>query len=219
MERHILVSLPHPDDEAFGAGGTISQFAKSGVPVTYACGTLGQMGRNMGVQVFANRETMPEIRKKELQEACLHMGIQDLRMLGFHDKTLEFEDVEFVADKIEEVIREVQPSLVITFYPGHGVHPDHDAYGRATVTAVARLPKEMRPTIYAMAITKNRVEALGEPDITNDIQDVFENKLAALHAHRSQTEAMLEEIDKKIKEKDSKTMNWLRFEKFWIYSV
>ena len=34
------------------------------------------------------------------------MGIQDLRMLGFHDKTLEFEDVDFVADKIEAIIQE-----------------------------------------------------------------------------------------------------------------
>ena len=35
------------------------------------------------------------------------MGIKDLRMLGFHDKTLEFEDVDFVADKIEAIIQEV----------------------------------------------------------------------------------------------------------------
>ena len=44
------------------------------------------------------------------------MGIQDLRMLGFHDKTLEFEDVDFVADKIEAIIQEVNPSRIITFY-------------------------------------------------------------------------------------------------------
>ena len=50
------------------------------------------------------------------------MGIKDLRMLGFHDKTLEFEDVDFVADKIEAIIQEVNPSRIITFYPEHGVH-------------------------------------------------------------------------------------------------
>ena len=90
-----------------------------GVPVTYACGTLGQMGRNMGKNVFANRETIPHIRKKELKDACEAMGIKDLRMLGFHDKTLEFEDVDFVADKIEAIIQEVNPSRIITFYPEH----------------------------------------------------------------------------------------------------
>ena len=122
MERHVLVVFPHPDDEAFAAGGTIRLLTDQGVPVTYACGTLGQMGRNMGKNVFANRETIPNIREKELKDACEAMGIQDLRMLGFHDKTLEFEDVDFVADKIEAIIQEVNPSRIITFYPEHGVH-------------------------------------------------------------------------------------------------
>ena len=123
MERHVLVVFPHPDDEAYLCGRNNSLINRSGVPVTYACGTLGQMGRNMGKNVFANRETIPHIRKKELKDACEAMGIKDLRMLGFHDKTLEFEDVDFVADKIEAIIQEVNPSRIITFYPEHGVHP------------------------------------------------------------------------------------------------
>ncbi|MDG4656951.1 bacillithiol biosynthesis deacetylase BshB2 [Ectobacillus antri] len=217
MERHVLVVFPHPDDESFAAGGTISMYTKAGIPVTYACGTLGQMGRNMGKQVFANRETMPEIRKKELQDACAVMGIQDLRMLGFHDKMLEFEDVEFVADRIEEIIREVNPSLVITFYPEHGVHPDHNAFGRAVVYAVERMPEGERPVIHAVAITKNRTEILGEPDVVVDVRDVFDQKLAALAAHRSQTEAMMEEIRAKLKNNDTQTVQWLQFERFYIY--
>ena len=41
----------------------------------------------------------------------------------------------------------------------------------------------------------------GEPDVVNNISEVFEHKLAALGAHRSQTEAMLEETHAKIKTK------------------
>jgi bacillithiol biosynthesis deacetylase BshB2 len=218
MERHVLVVLPHPDDEAFGAGGTIARYTQAGIPVTYACGTLGEMGRNMGKQVFANRETMPEIRKQELMDACRVMGIQDLRLLGFHDKTLEFEDIDFVADRIEEVIHDVKPSLVITFYPEHGVHPDHNAFGRATIHALSRMPEEERPTVYAMAITKNRTDVLGEPDVVNDIGDVLETKLAALYAHRSQTEAMMEETKLKLENNDEQILQWLQFEQFWIYT-
>ena len=43
MREHVLVILPHPDDEAFGAAGFIAKNRKAGVPVTYACGTLGEM--------------------------------------------------------------------------------------------------------------------------------------------------------------------------------
>ncbi|MFD3449837.1 bacillithiol biosynthesis deacetylase BshB2 [Microbacteriaceae bacterium 4G12] len=217
MERHVLVVLPHPDDESFGAGGTIKRYTQAGVPVTYACGTLGQMGRNMGKNVFANRETTPDIRKRELTEACKAMGIQDLRFLGFHDKTMEFEDIDFVADRIEQVIKDTNPSLVITHYPEHGVHPDHDACGRATIHALARIPKEDRPLVYGMAITKNRKEVLGEPDVVNDVTEVLDAKLAALRAHRSQTEAMLEGMQDKLRQPDSDTMKWLRYEQFWIY--
>ena len=61
------------------------------------------------------------------------------------------------------------------------------------------MPKEERPVIHAVAITKNREAVLGEPDVVNNISEVFEHKLAALGAHRSQTEAMLEETHAKIK--------------------
>ena len=128
-ERHVLVILPHPDDEAFGVSGTIASHVNMGTPVTYACLTLGQMGRNMGNPPFANRETLPGIRRQELKEAVRILGISDLRMLGYRDKTIEFEDDTKLANRMHALISEVNPSLVLTFYPGYSVHPDHDATG------------------------------------------------------------------------------------------
>ncbi len=63
-EQHVLVVFPHPDDEAFGVSGTITSYIKQGTPVTYACLTLGEMGRNLGMPPFATRESLPSIRKK-----------------------------------------------------------------------------------------------------------------------------------------------------------
>ena len=94
-QRHILIVYPHPDDEAFSIAGTIAYYTKKmNTPVTYACLTLGEMGRNLGNPPFATRESLPEIRRKELQAAAEAMGIQDLRMMGLRDKTIEFEDDE-----------------------------------------------------------------------------------------------------------------------------
>jgi N-acetylglucosamine malate deacetylase 2 len=217
MERQILVVFPHPDDEAFGVSGLISLHTTKGVPVTYACLTLGEMGRNLGNPFFATRETLPEIRKRELMEACKACGISDLRMLGYRDKTLEFLDPERVADTIEEIIKEVNPSLVITFYPGHGVHPDHDATGEATIRAVARFPKENRPKVYCKAITHNRVEKLGEHDVEFNVDEVMDMKLATLRAHRSQTEGLMGNLLKKIDDKENEIMDWLRTEVYWTY--
>ncbi|MFS0823315.1 bacillithiol biosynthesis deacetylase BshB2 [Bacillus sp. 1P02SD] len=217
MERHILIVLPHPDDEAFGVSGFISLNTQKGVPVTYACLTLGEMGRNLGNPFFATRETLPEIRKKELKEACKACGITDLRMLGYRDKTLEFLDPEKIADSIEEIIKEVNPSLVITFYPGHGVHPDHDATGEATIRAVKRIPKENRPKAYCKAITHDRVEKIGEHDVEFDVSEVLDKKIATLKAHRSQTEGLMGNLLQKIDNKENEVLDWLRTEVYWTY--
>lgn len=212
--KHILVVFPHPDDESFGPAGTIVNYTKSGIPVTYACLTLGEMGRNMGNPPFANRESLPKLRKQELIDACEVLGIKDVRMLGFRDKTIEFEDEAEVIAAIKEIIIEVQPSLIITHYPGHGVHPDHDATARATVAAVKQLSPEKRPEIHCMAITKNREQVLGKPQIVNQVTEVMDIKAAAIKAHRSQTEAIFKAgTDKKVNLK-----KWLQEEQFWLYS-
>ncbi|WP_440602165.1 bacillithiol biosynthesis deacetylase BshB2, partial [Bacillus safensis] len=217
MNEHVLVMLPHPDDESFGVAGLIAQSRKRGIPVTYACGTLGEMGRNMGSPTYANRETLPELRKQELINACKEMDITDLRMLGLRDKTLEFEDDEYLADVMESIIDEVKPTLIVTFYPGHGVHPDHDATGEAVIRALYRKKKEDRPVTYCMAITKNREEVLGNADIVIDITDVADIKLNALRAHRTQTEGMLRELEQKLKNKEPVVQKWFDEEIFWTY--
>ncbi|WML46303.1 bacillithiol biosynthesis deacetylase BshB2 [Neobacillus sp. PS3-40] len=216
-ERHVLVVFPHPDDEAFGVSGTIASHVKNGTPVTYACLTLGEMGRNMGNPLFTNRENLPEIRKKELKDAVSALGIQDLRMLGFRDKTIEFEDEKKLADLIYSLIEEVNPSLIITFYPGYSVHPDHDATGAAVVRAVSQIPAEKRPKLNCVAFSKGCVEELGEADIVNDISPVNDIKLAAIQAHRSQTQQMFKDMSEKLKNQDPQILAWLNSERFWTF--
>ncbi|AKM17772.1 bacillithiol biosynthesis deacetylase BshB2 [Geobacillus stearothermophilus] len=211
-ERHVLVVFPHPDDEAFGVSGTIAQHVQSGTPVTYACLTLGEMGRNMGVPPFANRETLPLIRKQELEEACRVLGIRDLRLLGYRDKTVEFEDENELADRIAAIVAETNPSLVITFYPGYSVHPDHDACGAAVIRALKRRPKNERPTVHCVAFAKNCEQDLGQPDVIRDVSSVIETKLAAIRAHRSQTEGLMQAASKR-----GDALAWLKTERFWTY--
>ncbi|MFP5114299.1 bacillithiol biosynthesis deacetylase BshB2 [Bacillaceae bacterium C204] len=216
-ERQVLVVFPHPDDEAFGVSGTIASHVQNGTPVTYACLTLGEMGRNMGNPPFTNRENLPKIRKEELKEAASVLGIQDLRMLGFRDKTIEFEDEEKLANRMLALIEEVNPSLIITFYPGYSVHPDHDATGAAVVRAVEKMPAAARPTLHCVAFSKNCVDELGEPDILNNISPVAKTKLAAIQAHRSQTEQMFIGMEEKLKNQDPQVMMWINNERFWTY--
>ncbi|ARI78341.1 bacillithiol biosynthesis deacetylase BshB2 [Halobacillus mangrovi] len=218
QERHVLVIFPHPDDEAFGVSGTITSYIKQGTPLTYACLTLGEMGRNLGKPAFATRETLPEIRRKELIKAAEAMGIQDLRMMGLRDKTLEFEDDTQMKNMVKDLIDELNPSLVISFYPGYAVHPDHEATARAVVRALRDMKPEDRPKFHAVAFANNTEEELGQPDVVNDIQAVQEEKLKAMRAHISQTARMLEMLEEGIKAKDPEAMKWVTNERFYTYN-
>jgi bacillithiol biosynthesis deacetylase BshB2 len=215
MVQNILVILPHPDDEAFTVSGTLAKHLQDGAHVTYACLTLGEMGRNMGIPPFANRVTLPAIRKIELEESCRAIGIQDLRMLGFHDKMIEFEDQEQLDGQIDALIKELSPSIVYTFYPGYSVHPDHDACGTAVIRTISRLPKEERPVVYCSAFAKNHQKAIGKPQLVNDVKDFLQQKMASIQAHRSQFQAAELVGSKKLEDEEIKE----RFgtERFWIY--
>ncbi|RIU94521.1 bacillithiol biosynthesis deacetylase BshB2 [Oceanobacillus picturae] len=193
MEKHVVVIYPHPDDESFGAAGTISKFREEGVPVTYLCGTLGEMGRNMGSPTFANRETLPEIRKKELIKACEVLDI-NLQMLGYRDKTVEYEDRNEVAKHLKGLLEELDPSLVITHYPEHAVHPDHNALGAAAIEAVRLMDEGQRPVVWAQAISRDYPEVLGTPDIINDVRKYFDKKMEAILCHDSQAGGILGQI-------------------------
>lgn len=192
-ESHVVIVFPHPDDESFGTAGSIHQFRKEGVPVTYLCGTSGEMGRNMGTPPFANRETLKHIREKELKEACNYLDI-DYRFLGLRDKTIEFEHPETVIERVKTQLEDIQPSLVITHYPGHGVHPDHNALGEATIEAVRRMDENKRPTVWAAAITNEFEKVLGEPEVVIPVEEALTFKLDAILKHKSQADGMLEKL-------------------------
>ncbi|WP_413381165.1 bacillithiol biosynthesis deacetylase BshB2 [Alkalihalobacillus sp. 1P02AB] len=216
-ERHVLVIFPHPDDEAFGVSGTISAYRAKQIPVTYACLTLGEMGRNLGNPPFATRESLPHIRKKELEQAAAAMKIDDLRMLGFRDKTLEFEEDEKMVRVVTDLITELNPSLVITFYPEYAVHPDHDATGRAVIEAVKRLDKSSRPKVHCLAFSNGHEEEIGPPNLLVDVSSFAEQKLNTMRAHISQTAWMLAELEPKIVAKEAAALEWLHYERFWVY--
>lgn len=193
MEKHVVVIYPHPDDESFGAAGSIVQFRKQGIPVTYLCGTLGEMGRNMGNPPKANRESLAEIRKEELLAACNVLDIA-VEMLGYWDKMIEFEDLTEVALHIKGYLDNIEPSLVITHYPGHAVHPDHNALGKAAIEAVRMMDEGERPVVWAQAITRDYRETLGEPDVINDVSDEIDTKMKAIFSHTTQAKGVLSQF-------------------------
>ncbi|PGA99618.1 bacillithiol biosynthesis deacetylase BshB2 [Bacillus toyonensis] len=208
-ERHVLIVFPHPDDESYCVAGTILAYAQQNVPLTYVCLTLGEMGRAMGNPPFATRESLYAIREKELKSATNILGIKDLRMMGYRDKTLEFETPGELRSVIQKCVEELNPSLVISFYPGYAVHPDHNATGEAVARALANIPKNKRPTFYAVAFSNNHEAEIGSPSFKNEVKEYVLKKLEALQAHASQFATKVAEMKREYEDGVPETVEWL----------
>jgi N-acetylglucosamine malate deacetylase 2 len=155
--------------------------------VTLLCGTLGQMGRRMGSPPRASRESLRDVRERELAAACRTLGC-GYRLLGLFDKMVEFEDPHAVAAGIRAALIDLAASLVITFHPREAAHPDHAALARATLLAVASLAGD-RPRVLGVAVGERSgiLERLGPPQVTSDVRSHLDAKYASLRAHVSQT--------------------------------
>jgi LmbE family N-acetylglucosaminyl deacetylase len=147
MEKRLLAVFAHPDDEAFGTGGTLAYYAEKGVQVSVVSATRGEAGE-ISDPSLATPQTLGEVRAREMDCAARAMGVRQVIFLDYRDSgmagTLENEDpralinapTEKVVSQLVSIIRRLQPSVVVTFEPG-GVygHPDHIAIHRHTVTA------------------------------------------------------------------------------------
>lgn len=150
MSPHTLLAVfAHPDDESFGMGGTLSLYAARGHRVELICATRGEAGE-ISDATLATPDTLPAVREIELRCAARSMGIRPPIFLGYRDsgmegtaenndpRSLHQADRHVAIGKVTQLIREIQPDVVVTFEPGGGYgHPDHVAIHQITVAAVA----------------------------------------------------------------------------------
>ena len=170
VKKHTLLAVfAHPDDEAFGTGGSLAAYARRGVQVVLVCATRGEVGE-ISDPSLATPETLGQVRENELRCAAETMGIQELYFLDYRDSgmegTPENQDprafinapADEVIHKLIRIIRRTQPEVVVTFEPNGGYgHPDHIAIHRHTLAsfqdaADATLLPELGPTWQAQRL-------------------------------------------------------------------
>src|SRR5688500_9438098 len=197
-----LFIYAHPDDETFGAAGTICMLRANGRRVVLACATLGDKGK-CGDPALCEPHELSATREREpLDSACV-LEISEIHLLGYKDKELAAAPPDEIRRKLVGLIRAEKPTEVFTFDPnGFNVHPDHVAISRFTTDAVAaaadaRWYPELGDahavaTLWWTTPLEPWEEARGNPgerpgvDLVLDVSQWADKKEAALRAHRTQ---------------------------------
>jgi LmbE family N-acetylglucosaminyl deacetylase len=194
----ILAIAAHPDDLDFGSAGTIATWTGSGIEVIYCLVTDGDAG---GFDETFPRAEMGPLRQAEQIAAAACVGVDDVRFLGYPDGRVE--PTLGLRKDLARLIRQVRPDRVLCPSPERNYarlgigHPDHRAVGSAALDAV--YPDARNPFTFTdlaaeglAAWTVREVWVAGAP-LPNHYVDVtatFPHKVAALRAHKSQTDRM-----------------------------
>jgi LmbE family N-acetylglucosaminyl deacetylase len=191
----VLVILAHPDDPEFGAGGTIARLSEQGATVTYAIVTDGSKGSE---ETHFTHELLFNTRQQEQRDAARILGVTDVHFLGFPDAQIY--NNEELREALVHTIRTHRPDLLITHDPTTRIwrgnrlnHPDHRAVGDATLDAVYPLARDRLNYLHhtEQGLLPHKVLDIlltgsNEPNFAVDISTVFDRKIEAITAHKSQ---------------------------------
>lgn len=162
---NILAIGAHPDDIEIGCGGTLIKYASAGHDVFLFVLSEGGFGGE------------PAMRRQEQENSAKAMGAKGVLWGDCLDT--EIEDGRELILKIEKVISQIKPELVLLNYY-EDIHQDHRAAAKAGISAT----RYVREVLFFEVPTTQRFD----PDVFVDIRDVFEKKQELLRIHASQVD-------------------------------
>lgn len=182
MKLDLLVFGAHPDDVELSCSGALLVEKMKGKRVGIIDLTRGELG---------TRGTA-EKRRQEATDAASIMGIATRENLDMADGF--FKNDEAHQRKIISVIRKYQPEVVLCNAP-EDRHPDHGraadlVYAAAFLSGLAKVETEYNSSLqpawrpkYVFNYIQDRYLT---PDFVVDITPVFEKKIEAIKAYKTQ---------------------------------
>jgi len=178
-ENHakILVLSPHPDDDVFGLGGTLSKFQRGGDSITIVYFCDGSKGTPEGIR----DSSLIIKRKKEVKDALKVMNIDNYIFWGYKDGQLQVTRTSIKA--LNNLIDKIRPDII--FIPSlMDDHPDHKATNEIFYYSYFKYPE--KPFDFSTLIAMYEVWTPLLPNRIVNISDVINIKKEAISYHKSQ---------------------------------
>jgi 4-oxalomesaconate hydratase len=189
----MLVVSAHSADFVWRASGAIATLVESGGRahvVSLSYGERGESGE-LWKEAGQTEERVKQIRRGEAQTAAAALGA-DFRSFDLGDYPLVMDAA--AVDRLTDLIREVEPQLIVThaardpFNPDHGVAHDATVQARqlASGAGVASAFRTIPPP-ELLLFEPHQPELCGfVPTTFLDITSVWDKKLAAMEAMGAQ---------------------------------
>ncbi len=116
-DKTILVFTPHPDDELWGAGGTIALLNRNHNRVYIVLYTNDDKG---SYDLEMSSQRLARIRKaeEEAAEAVLGTPRENLIWMGYDDGMLEYAPQPKLLEEATAIIRRLRPDALLSIDPG-----------------------------------------------------------------------------------------------------
>lgn len=193
-EKKTIVGIfAHPDDEAFGPGGTLAKLAREENDVYIICATNGETATGKIDKELA------KTRRAELRASCKILGIKKVFFLGFTDGTLSNNLYHTIAEKVKDILKTLKPDILLTFEP-HGVsgHIDHIVMSMVTQFLFPEIKSAKKLMMYCITFKRSQLMrgkyfihfpygyTDEQIDEEVDISKVWDTKVEAMYKHTSQ---------------------------------
>ena len=115
--KTILVFTPHPDDDVFGAGGTIALLNRNRNKIYIVVYTNDDKG---SYDPEMNSQRLAQIRRAEQEASEGQLGTpkDNIMWMGYDDGMLEYAAQPKLTEEATAIIRRVRPDVLLSVDPG-----------------------------------------------------------------------------------------------------
>lgn len=198
--KTVLLFTPHPDDDVFGAGGTIALLNRNHDKVFIVLYTNDDKG---SYDLEMTSERLARIRKaeEEASEGLVGTPKENITWMGYDDGMLEYAPQPKLVEEATAIIRRVRPDILLSVDPGEWYErwhkTDHRMAAFNTIDAVRAaefflyfpnqlLQKNLQP--YRVPLMYFFYPSPQEANYWVNIDSVMDLKVEAALKHVSQFE-------------------------------
>jgi len=116
-EKTVVVFTPHPDDELWGAGGTIALLNRNHNRVFVVLYTNDDKG-SYDLEMTSQRLARIRKAEEEAAEAVLGTAKENLIWMGYDDGALEYAPQPKLVEEATAIIRRLRPDVLLSIDPG-----------------------------------------------------------------------------------------------------